>query len=154
MRSPLSCSTWSVQVPRTESLCTICLQVTVHRLSLLHFNVCCHLSHMTANLSIMSHIDDARNGLGCHQLLSAVLRSAHSSLCCVQTVKCMRCNAGLLRITMSARSGQGSDASAAIDVAFDLLAALMQLPVAGVAVLRAAAAELSCTIRQHVQRGG
>ncbi len=63
----------------------------------------------------------------------------------------MQCNAGILRTAMAARSGQEGDASAACEVAFDLLAALLQQPVAGVMVLRAAAAELNCIIRQHIQ---
>ncbi|CAL8465548.1 g5084 [Coccomyxa elongata] len=60
-------------------------------------------------------------------------------------------SAGILRTAMAARSGHEGDASAASEVAFDLLAALLQQPVAGVMVLRAAAAELNSIIRQHIQ---
>ncbi|BDA49923.1 hypothetical protein COCOBI_15-0510 [Coccomyxa sp. Obi] len=60
-------------------------------------------------------------------------------------------SAGILRSAMAAH-GREEDASAAAEVAFDMLASLLQQPVAGVMVLRAAAAELISVIRQHAQQ--
>lgn len=80
-----------------------------------------------------------------------MLRSALSSFLCCSDSEVHALHAGILRIAMAARSGQESDASAAVEMAFDLLASLLQHPVAGITVLCAAAAKLKSVIRQHAQ---
>lgn len=110
-------------------------------LSTLHINVKFHLMTWCRGLPAMPPYIDF--------LSHCALDELHVLL---SPVMCMHCSAGLLCSAMAARCGREGDAPAAAEVVFDMLATLLQQPLAGVTILRAAAAELLSTVRQHAQQ--